>query len=191
MSIRTRSSNGRRRYLDGDRSPTLRSVERITTAKAARRLGISRTQVHRMIDAGHLEAERETRPQGTRLLVLWDASHHEPQNEPGRHTGDGRDVTRRFVPVEELEWLKTRLERAEEERAELRRLLNMAHQTIAVQAAQLAPPRPEARNHDEPKNEPGTSPVSVTERARAAPETPIGRRRSPSWLNRLLARWRA
>src|SRR5215204_4456704 len=124
VSIHRRSSDRFHQCIGRVWSPTLGHVDRITTAEAARRLGISRTQVRRMIDAGSLQAERQSRPQGTRLLILWDAPHDEPQNEPARHTRKGRDVTPWFVPVEELQWLKARLERAEEERAELRRLLN-------------------------------------------------------------------
>lgn len=50
-------------------------VERITTADAARRLGVSPTTVRRRIAHGLLSAERHLRPQGVRFVVLWE----EPQ----------------------------------------------------------------------------------------------------------------
>jgi len=63
-----------------DRSPTARlrrrssiaEVDRITVADAARRLGVSPTTVRRRIATGHLAAERHPRPQGVRILVLWE-----------------------------------------------------------------------------------------------------------------------
>ena len=50
-------------------------VERISTADAARRLGVSPTTVRRRIAHGRLSAERHLRPQGVRFVVLWE----EPQ----------------------------------------------------------------------------------------------------------------
>jgi excisionase family DNA binding protein len=46
--------------------------ERITTAEAARRLGISVATVRRRTAAGELPAEQEQRPQGSKWWVLWE-----------------------------------------------------------------------------------------------------------------------
>ena len=150
-------------------------MERISTTEAARRLGVSRTQLRRMIAAGQVHVEREARPQGSRIVVLWDRPSDEPLHRPARTTATDGDEPRRMVPIEEFAWLKMRLERAEEERAELRRLLNMAHQTIAVQAAQLGSARAIAPTGDEPPVQNGTSPMD------GATDPPTVRHRRPWW----------
>src|SRR5262249_15269330 len=48
-------------------------MERISTTEAGRRLGVSPTQIRRLVAAGKLRSETQHRPQGTRLVVLWDA----------------------------------------------------------------------------------------------------------------------
>lgn len=55
-------------------------MERITTAEAARRLGVSPTQVRRLVAAGKYTAETEQRPQGKRLIILWPAEEDAPQD---------------------------------------------------------------------------------------------------------------
>jgi hypothetical protein len=49
-------------------------VERISTAEAARRLGVSQSAIRGRIAAGQLRAETEVRLQGSRFWVRWDAS---------------------------------------------------------------------------------------------------------------------
>lgn len=49
----------------------LATMERISTAEAARRLGISTATVKRRIATGGLRAEYEPRPGGARWWVLW------------------------------------------------------------------------------------------------------------------------
>ena len=122
------------------------SIERITTAEAARRLGVSLTHVRRLIAAGRLQAEAEPRPQGRRLVVLWDAPHDTPLHATGGHNGTSQDATVTARLEDEVRWLRERLERAEEERAELRRMLNLEQQTVATLRRQL----PEARDANAP-----------------------------------------
>lgn len=55
-------------------------MERITTADAARRLGVSPTTVRRRIARGRLPAERLLRPQGVRFVVLWEEPQHTAQS---------------------------------------------------------------------------------------------------------------
>ena len=157
-------------------------MERISTTEAARRLGVSRTQIRRLIAAGEVRAEREPRPQGTRLTVLWDvpcdAPPDRPSHRPAPTNGTSRDVPPGAVPVDpvnEVAWLRARLERAEEERAELRRLLHQAHQTIAVQAAQLGTTRALAPAGDVPGN------VPRPENGHVPTDRPVARHRRPWW----------
>jgi excisionase family DNA binding protein len=52
--------------------------EPITVAEAASRLKVSESTVRRMIRDGKLEAEREQRPQGEIVRVLWPAATDVP-----------------------------------------------------------------------------------------------------------------
>lgn len=128
-------------------------LERITTTEAAHRLGVSGTQVRRLIRSGKLRAVAERRPQGTRLLVLWDATQDATKGastttQPGDQQATDtppdapqvatQDATHAQL-VEEVRWLKERLERAEDERAELRRMLFLEQQTVAGLRALHAP----------------------------------------------------
>ncbi len=109
-------------------------MERITTAEAARRLGLSMSGVRRRIKAGQLAAEWERRPQGTRLLVLWDA-HTDAHARAdvgvpdanayanGTHTDADKDAL--------IAWLQRQLEESQQGQAELRRMLNLEQQTVA------------------------------------------------------------
>jgi predicted ArsR family transcriptional regulator len=119
----------------------LPAVERITTAEAARRLGISSTQVRRRIAAGQLVAETEQRPQGTRLRVLWDATPDATSRADSGHGEATSDATYVATLERDNTWLKERLERAEEERAELRRLLLMEQQIVTALRSLLPAPR--------------------------------------------------
>lgn len=114
-------------------------MERISTVEAGRRLGVSPTQVRRMIAGGKLRSETQHRPQGTRLVVLWDAPHvatedatqthrdapERPHDAPGVATEDATEVA----------WLRARLVAAEEANAELRRLLALALQVQQIPAS--------------------------------------------------------
>jgi hypothetical protein len=109
-------------------------MERLTTAETARRLGVSPTQVRRLAASGRLVAEQERRPQGTRLVILWDAPGDAPGTPPDAPKVATEDATL-------VRWLKDRLEAAEVERAELRRLLFQAYQDLTTARAQLPAPR--------------------------------------------------
>ena len=52
--------------------------EPISVAEAAARLGVSESTVRRMIRDGKLTAEREQRPQGEIVRVLWPAANEVP-----------------------------------------------------------------------------------------------------------------
>lgn len=56
--------------------------EPISVAEAASRLKISESTVRRMIRDGKLQAEREQRPQGEIVRVLWPAATQMPPQEP-------------------------------------------------------------------------------------------------------------
>ena len=113
-------------------------MERITTAEAAKRLGLSMSGVRRRIKAGQLAAEWEHRPQGTRLRVLWDAHTHAHSDAQagaavgvphanthtnGTHTDADKDAL--------IAWLQRQLEESQQGQAELRRMLNLEQQTVA------------------------------------------------------------
>ena len=129
-------------------------VERITTAEAARRLGISPSGVRRRIAAGTLTAEVEERPQGSRLVVLWsvpnvadapeeanshaDVGQHDANQDANTRTStDGQLVDKDAL----IRCLQDRLEQAEQAQAELRRMLNLEQPTVATLRLQLAVPR--------------------------------------------------
>jgi excisionase family DNA binding protein len=156
-------------------------VEYITTAEAARRLGVSPTQIRRLVASGKLRGEMEPRPQGTRLVILWDetddatrtppeaaevATERPPdthQQEPSTRPDASHVATQDATPevlIEELRWLRERLERAEEERSELRRMLFLEQQTVASLRALLPAPRttdaPEEATATPPQTHQGT-----------------------------------
>ena len=166
---------------------TLRSVERISTAEAARRLGVSQTQVRRQVKAGTLRAETESRPQGTRLVILWDAPADTPFTEHDTPSVATNDATLTVRLEDEVRWLRERLERAEEERGELRRMLNLEQQTVAGLRAQLAEPRTEAAPLDTTRTPPPTlqdAPLTtLPANAPGTAATPPARR---PWWRRLL-----
>ena len=150
-------------------------MERITTAEAARRLGVSQTQVRRLVAAGKLIAESEERPHGRRIVVLWDATQDEPTTiHVATHVATP-DATLLARVQDEVRWLRDRLERAEEERAELRRMLNLEQQTVASLRLQLAPARNGHAPHDATETPPATPPDTP---AAHVPRTP---RRAPWW----------
>jgi excisionase family DNA binding protein len=130
--------------------------ERITTQEAARRLGVSPTQVRRLAATGKLRSEREERPQGTRLVILWDETPDAPETPPDAPRVATEDATPATDTRELVQWLRERLEKAEEERSELRRMLFLEQQTVANLRAQLPPPR----DMDAPTTEQGTPPTT-------------------------------
>jgi excisionase family DNA binding protein len=144
----------------------LRRVERITTAQAARRLGVSQTQVRRLVASGRLRAETVERPQGSRLFVLWEPAEEAPQDTPGTPQPTQQDApkvatedaTLRASDAPSVAWLKARLEQAETERAELRRMLNLEQQTVAALRADLAAAHATARAIDAPGTHQRTPP---------------------------------
>ena len=110
-------------------------MERITTAEAARRLGISASGVRRRIKAGQLVAEVERRPQGTRLLVLWDASALAyPGASVGQLDANTNGASTRTDADKDalIAWLQLQLEESQRGQAELRRMLNLEQQTVAA-----------------------------------------------------------
>lgn len=111
--------------------------ERITTAEAARRLGVSTRTVRRMVRAGGLRAESERRPQGTRLLILWDAATdaaitgQEAAGHEAEHAAAAASMTAPTDPfhthlTDQVRRLEARLDAAEREREHLEQLLAMA-----------------------------------------------------------------
>lgn len=146
----------------------LRRVERLTTAQAAHRLGVSQTQIRRLVASGRLRAEMVERPQGTRLFVLWDTPDETPERSlpdapstPQATRQDApevatEDATPRASAATDVAWLQERLEQAETERAELRRMLNLEQQTVAALRADLAAAHATLRALDAPGTRQGT-----------------------------------
>jgi len=106
-------------------------VERLTVRDAALRLGISAATVRRQIAAGELVAEQEARPQGMRWWVLLDttmsvlphADGVEEQALPGHRAAIDR-------ALDEIAFLRRKLDEASVAQSELRRLLAMQGETL-------------------------------------------------------------
>lgn len=142
-------------------------MEHITTREAARRLGISQTQVRRLVRNGSLPSIVETRPRGSRILVAWNghapahASATPPDTPEDVSTDAAGDASPRADDVErlhnEVASLRQQVERGEEERAELRRMLNLEQQMVGMLRAQLPAPRTQdepVRTHRTPHGTP-------------------------------------
>jgi hypothetical protein len=146
-------------------------AEWISTTEAARRSGLSKTQIRRRIDAGQLHSRIEERPQGKRILVEWDMTGTSPKEPvtspdvPDQETrdapGDVPHVTDAPSPdlhtqhlEEEIAWLRDRLEAAERGQEQLRQLLAMEQSTVLQLRQSLPAPVDQ--------NEPVTSPTSRT-----------------------------
>jgi hypothetical protein len=144
-------------------------TQRLTTAEAGKRLGVSGTQIRRLVAAGKLQAEIEERPQGTRLIILWSEDETAARNglhtvwppdattgghvhENGTHrdaTEDEPDATQvatdetgtfdRDHLLDEIAWLRSRLEAAEQERAQLRELVAREQATVSTLRQLLLP----------------------------------------------------
>jgi excisionase family DNA binding protein len=127
-------------------------MERLTVREVALRIGVSPATVRRMIAAGQLRAERESRPQGSRWIVLWSEELYVSVQASRLAHGTSPEPDALRVALETIADLRRRLDAAEEERTELRRLL-----AGALQA--LPPPQDQ---------EPGPD----TTMPRSAPETP-------------------
>lgn len=126
------------------------AVEHITTAEAARRLDKSPSQVRRMVAAGRLRGVMAERPQGSRLVILWDDASNAPPNGARTAHAASDEASSRTVPRADYEWLQQRLEQSEQAQGELRRLLLAAHQTIETLRLQLPPPHEPSTMHDAP-----------------------------------------
>jgi excisionase family DNA binding protein len=101
--------------------------ERITTAEAARRLGVSVATVRRRVAAGELPGEREDRPGGARWWVLWSdgaapTRAHEPARDSARERGDERDAL--AIALRTIGRLERELEIAHMEKSQLLSALN-------------------------------------------------------------------
>jgi excisionase family DNA binding protein len=107
----------------------MNGADRITTAEAARRLGVAPATVRRWIVAGDLPAQCEPRPGGSRWWVLWSEDltartvrAHEPVHERApERTGD-RDAL--AVALRTITRLERELEIAHSEKAQLLSALN-------------------------------------------------------------------
>jgi len=145
-------------------------VERISTAEAARRLGVSTQTVRRRIAAGTLRAERQKRPQGPYFTVLWDES--EPVAAPP--AGAGAELAGLRAEVERL---RIEVERRNEAEHELRVLLlrsSEAVERLTDQVTRLLP-APSAEASHEPSH--GASAVASMPESHPEPEP----RRSGFW----------
>lgn len=149
----------------------------MTIRQAAAALGTSVDTIRRRIRRAELASRRDERgwimvqlpdaqgsasPMQTQVLPNADA-----QGEPTA------DLVQRLT--DENRWLRDQLDKAAEERAELRRLLAGAMQALPSPASAEEPP----------------SPATPATKPRAASERPVARRRSPRWFDRLLGRWQA
>jgi hypothetical protein len=105
-----------------------------------------------MVAAGRLRGEMEERPQGSRLVILWDDAPHAPPNGARTTHEASSEASPRTVPRADYEWLQQRLEQSEQAQGELRRLLLAAHQTIDTLRLQLPPPHDAATAHDAPSD---------------------------------------
>lgn len=121
---------------------------------AADQLGVTREAVRLRIRRGTLRGEK--RPDG---WVVWldepageavgrsrpttdRPATDQPTDRPGR-------AERERELLDRIAWLETRIERAEDERSELRRMLFLEQQTVATLRAQLPPPAPPAESEEE------------------------------------------
>jgi hypothetical protein len=107
-------------------------LERLTVRDAALRLGISTATIRRKLGAGELQGEVERRPQGTRWWVLLDTEATEipPGMGAGPHTRSERDAL--ALALDEVAYLRRKLDEANEGQAELRKLLAMQQETIRM-----------------------------------------------------------
>ena len=166
------------------RIATLRSVERISTAEAARRLGISQSGVRRRIRTGALRAEIERRPQGSRLVVLWDApaDAHQRATVGGGNANEDANTRTETEKDALIVWLQVRLEQSEQAQGELRRMLNLEQQTVAALREMLATPRTLPAPADAnltPTESPSPEPSPT--RPAEAPEPAATTSRRPWW----------
>jgi len=153
-------------------------VERISTAEAAHRLGVSPSTVRRLVRAGALRSESEQRPQGTRLVILWDVTA--PVSTTIQDASDhasAPDASDRAAPAavsDEVAWLRARLEHAEQERERLQQTVTQATQTVAMLVVRLrqagTPDVPDQASH---------TPEHASEAPKQAP--PARRERRPWW----------
>lgn len=109
-------------------------VLRLSVAEAARHLRVSTGTVHRRIRAGELFAEREPRPQGSRLWVLLPASMldaNEPDNAAETHPGASGGTSAVEAELRShVETLKQALDAEQRSGAELRQLLGREQQAL-------------------------------------------------------------
>jgi excisionase family DNA binding protein len=110
------------------------SLEPISTAEAAQRLGVTPTTVRRMIAAGRLRAVQERRPQGARFRVLWNTQDSTPSVPRPETPQSSRGL------LDELTELRCRVEAAARRRD--RACLRLSSQTST--AASPEPARAEA-----------------------------------------------
>ena len=144
-------------------------MERISTAEAARRLGVSTQTVRRRIAAGALFAERQKRPQGLYWTVLWESV---PVAAPPAGAVDELAVLRA-----EVERLRIEVERRNEAEHQLRVLLlhsSEAVERLTYQVTRLLP-APSAEASHEASH--GASAVASMPESHPEPEP----RRSGFW----------
>jgi hypothetical protein len=124
-------------------------VPKLAMNEAATALGIHPDTLRRRIKRGQIAAERDA--EGRYVIDVPDAdadvgsAEAAPRQAPDRAEALPRHLQMQLDGLkEEVAWLRARLEAAEAERGELRRMLNLEQQTVAAaqQAALLAAPAP-------------------------------------------------
>jgi excisionase family DNA binding protein len=113
------------------------SLEPISTAEAAQRLGVTPTTVRRMIAAGRLRAVQERRPQGARFRVLWNDQDSTPTVLPPETPRAARGL------LDELTDLRCRVEAAARRR-------DRACRRLSAQTSTAPAPEPARAEAAEP-----------------------------------------
>jgi excisionase family DNA binding protein len=137
----------------------------MTIRQAARALGTSVDTIRRRIRRGELSYRRDSR--GWIMVDVPDAQGGASPMQPSARAGGEptADLVQRLI--EENRWLRDQLDRAAEERAEMRRLLAGAMHQLPAPADQSEP---------------------ATEMPRSGPETPVTPPKPAPWWQRLWKR---
>jgi hypothetical protein len=163
-------------------------VPEVSTGQAAARLGVSPDTVRRKVQRGELVGR--TDPRGRLWVTL-------PEPAPAAAPAAVDEVTHLQALLAEVrtqrEALLAQIERADVERAELRRMLNLEQQTLAalrLVAAPAEPPaaHPEAIEKATSAAEPPASPQA--DLAQALKQAGVKKQQRRKLLERLAAVWR-